>query len=57
VRYATKASTHQGPRSSTVCAPALLTNNGGDLVAQRKDRYLVPRRGVSPQHTVDQAYG
>ncbi|WHM40016.1 TerD family protein [Streptomyces sp. BPTC-684] len=42
---------------STVCALALLTNNGGDLVVQREARYLVPARGVSPQRTIDQAYG
>ncbi|MBR7675992.1 TerD family protein, partial [Streptomyces daliensis] len=42
---------------STVCALALLTNQGGDLVVQREARYLVPDRGVSPQRTVDQAYG
>ncbi|MEV6548310.1 TerD family protein [Streptomyces sp. NPDC051597] len=42
---------------STVCALALLTNEGGDLVVQREARYLVPARGVSPQRTVDQAYG
>jgi len=42
---------------STVCALALLTNTGGDLLVQREARYLVPRRGVSPQRTVDQAYG
>ncbi|WP_418955623.1 TerD family protein [Streptomyces tritici] len=42
---------------STVCALALLTNHGGDLVVQREARYLVPARGVSPQRTVDQAYG
>ncbi|WP_406859251.1 TerD family protein [Streptomyces sp. HUAS MG47] len=42
---------------STVCALALLTNTGGDLVVQREARYLVPARGVSPQRTVDQAYG
>lgn len=42
---------------STVCALALLTNNGGDLVVQREARYLVPARGVSPQRTVDHAYG
>ncbi|MCX4552625.1 MULTISPECIES: TerD family protein [unclassified Streptomyces] len=42
---------------STVCALALLTNDGGDLVVQREARYLVPARGVSPQRTVDQAYG
>ncbi|MEV6792947.1 TerD family protein [Streptomyces sp. NPDC051320] len=42
---------------STVCALALITNNGGDLVVQREARYLVPDRRVSPQRTVDQAYG
>ncbi|MEW2390723.1 TerD family protein [Streptomyces venezuelae] len=42
---------------STVCALALITNNGGDLVVQREARYLVPDRGVSPQRTMDHAYG
>lgn len=42
---------------STVCALALITNNGGDLVVQREARYLVPERGVSPQRTMDRAYG
>ncbi|MFI1354301.1 TerD family protein [Streptomyces sp. NPDC020898] len=42
---------------STVCALALITNNGGDLIVQREARYLVPDRGVSPQRTVDHAYG
>ncbi|MFF3906652.1 TerD family protein [Streptomyces sp. NPDC001848] len=42
---------------STVCALALLTNSGGDLIVQREARYLVPERGVSPQRTVDRAYG
>lgn len=42
---------------STVCALALLTNTGGDLTVQREARYLVPQRGVSPQRTIDQAYG
>ncbi|MEV3859195.1 TerD family protein [Streptomyces sp. NPDC050095] len=42
---------------STVCALALITNNGGDLTVQREARYLVPDRGVSPQRTVDQVYG
>ncbi|ATL25855.1 Tellurium resistance protein TerA [Streptomyces formicae] len=42
---------------STVCALALLTNDGGDLVVQREARYLVPDRGVSPQRTIDHAYG
>ncbi|MGW0081002.1 TerD family protein [Streptomyces sp. NPDC003393] len=42
---------------STVCALALITHTGGGLVVQREARYLVPARGVSPQRTVDQAYG
>ncbi|WP_256255088.1 TerD family protein [Streptomyces sp. cf124] len=42
---------------STVCALALITNQGGDLIVQREARYLVPERGVSPQRTVDYAYG
>lgn len=42
---------------STVCALALLTNHGGDLTVQREARYLVPQRGVSPQRTIDYAYG
>lgn len=42
---------------STVCALALLTNTGGDFTVQREARYLVPQRGVSPQRTIDQAYG
>jgi tellurite resistance protein TerA len=42
---------------STVCALVLITNNGGDLVVQREARYLIPERGVSPQRTVDYAYG
>ncbi|MEW2133750.1 TerD family protein [Streptomyces sp. NPDC005435] len=42
---------------STVCALALLTNQGGDLVVRREARYLVPERGTSPQRTVDRAYG
>ncbi|NEC29451.1 Tellurium resistance, partial [Streptomyces sp. SID8111] len=43
---------------STVCALALITSTGdGDLVVQREARYLVPERGVSPQRTVDYAYG
>ncbi|WP_330341551.1 TerD family protein [Streptomyces sp. NBC_00557] len=41
---------------STVCALALITNTGGDLLVQREARYLVPQRGVSPQRTVDRAY-
>ncbi|MFL5994716.1 MAG: TerD family protein [Streptomyces sp.] len=42
---------------STVCALAMITNTGDDLVVQREARYLVPDRGVSPQRTVDQVYG
>ncbi|MET7900804.1 TerD family protein [Streptomyces sp. NPDC005355] len=42
---------------SPVCALALITNTGGDLVVQREARYLVPERGVSPQRTLDYAYG
>jgi tellurite resistance protein TerA len=42
---------------STVCALALITHTGGDLVVRREARYLVPERGVSPQRTVDHAYG
>ncbi|MEV6196375.1 TerD family protein [Streptomyces sp. NPDC051920] len=42
---------------STVCALALITGNGTDLVVQREARYLIPARGVSPQRTVDHAYG
>ncbi len=42
---------------STVCALALITNSGGDLVVRREARYLVPERGVSPQRTIDHAYG
>lgn len=42
---------------SLVCALALITNTGGDLIVQREARYLVPGRGVSPQRTVDHAYG
>ncbi|MGW0188356.1 TerD family protein [Streptomyces sp. NPDC003362] len=42
---------------SPVCALALITNTGGDLIVQREARYLIPERGVSPQRTVDHAYG
>ena len=42
---------------STVCALALITNTGTDLTVQREARYLVPERGVSPQRTIDYAYG
>ncbi|MFJ5226717.1 TerD family protein [Streptomyces sp. NPDC088400] len=43
--------------ASTVCSLALITNTGSDLVVQREARFLVPDRGVSPQRTVDYAYG
>ncbi|WP_251069538.1 TerD family protein [Streptomyces sp. ISL-96] len=42
---------------STVAALALITNEGGDLTVRREARYLVPERGVSPQRTIDYAYG
>ncbi|MFF7154426.1 TerD family protein [Streptomyces sp. NPDC008139] len=42
---------------SNVCALALLVREGDDLVVRREARYLVPRRGVSPQRTTDYAYG
>lgn len=42
---------------STVCALALLTRDGAELVVRREARYLLPRPGVSPQRTVDYAYG
>ncbi|GHH05846.1 hypothetical protein Srubr_05590 [Streptomyces rubradiris] len=43
--------------ASPVCALALITNTGDDLIVQREVRYLVPERGTSPQRTVDHAYG
>lgn len=42
---------------STVCALALITHDGTGLVVRREARYLVPDRGVSPQRTLDRAYG
>ena len=42
---------------ATVCALALLARDGPDLVVRREARFLVPRQGVSPQRTVDYAYG
>lgn len=42
---------------ATVCALALIENTGRELVVRREARYLVPARGVSPQRTIDQAYG
>ncbi|RAJ56122.1 tellurite resistance protein TerA [Streptomyces sp. Amel2xB2] len=43
--------------ASDVCALALITNEGGDLVVHREARYLVTQPGSSPQRTVDAAYG
>ncbi|WP_274555198.1 TerD family protein [Streptomyces spiramyceticus] len=42
---------------STVASLALITNEDGDLTVRREARYLVPERGVSPQRTIDYAYG
>ncbi|MCA1220831.1 TerD family protein, partial [Streptomyces sp. 8L] len=42
---------------SRVCALALITHTGSDLVVQREARFLAPERGVSPQRAVDRAYG
>jgi len=42
---------------SRVCALALITNQGGDLVVQRESRYLPPQPGISMQQTADMAYG
>ncbi|MDT0343775.1 TerD family protein [Streptomyces litchfieldiae] len=42
---------------SPVCALAMLTNENGALTVHREARYLIPERGVSPQRTVDYAYG
>lgn len=42
---------------STVCALALITHDRGELLVRREARYLVTAPGVSPQRTVDQAYG
>ncbi|WP_031016064.1 TerD family protein [Streptomyces rimosus] len=42
---------------SNVCALALITHTGSELVVQRESRFLVPAPGVSPQRTVDEAYG
>ncbi|CAM5404288.1 TerD domain-containing protein [Streptomyces californicus] len=41
---------------STVCALALITNDGGELTVRREARYLVPNRR-QPQRTIDAAYG
>jgi tellurite resistance protein TerA len=42
---------------SNVCALATITNVNGELIVQRESRFLVPDRGVSPQRTIDYAYG
>ena len=42
---------------AAVCVLALLTHDGADLVVRREARYLVPPAGISPQRTVDYAYG
>ncbi|KRV48275.1 Tellurium resistance [Wenjunlia vitaminophila] len=42
---------------SNVCALAQITNVNGELIVQRESRFLVPERGVSPQRTIDYAYG
>ncbi|MGW1377417.1 TerD family protein [Streptomyces sp. NPDC002446] len=42
---------------SNVCALALISHTGSELVVQREARYLVPEPGISPQRTVDYAYG
>ncbi|MFF5859736.1 TerD family protein [Streptomyces sp. NPDC012751] len=43
--------------ASPVCALALITHTGDDLVVRREARYLVPEPGTSPQRAVDRAYG
>jgi tellurite resistance protein TerA len=42
---------------SNVCALATITNVNGELIVQRESRFLVPDRGISPQRTIDYAYG
>jgi tellurite resistance protein TerA len=42
---------------STACALLLLTREGDALRVRREARYLAVREGVSPQRTVDYAYG
>ncbi|WP_107415659.1 Tellurium resistance [Actinacidiphila paucisporea] len=46
-----------GDPASTVCALLLLTPEGDALRVRREARHLAVRRGVSPQRTVDYAYG
>ncbi|MFF2023879.1 TerD family protein [Streptomyces sp. NPDC058171] len=43
--------------TAPVCALALLTQEGGDLVVRREARYLVPEPGIGIQRAVDHAYG
>jgi uncharacterized protein involved in tellurium resistance len=42
---------------ATACALALITRDGPDLVVRREARYLPVRAGLSPQRTLDYAYG
>ncbi|GAB2614798.1 hypothetical protein GCM10027168_54250 [Streptomyces capparidis] len=42
---------------SQVCALAQITNVNGELIVQRESRFFIPERGVSPQRTIDYAYG
>jgi tellurite resistance protein TerA len=46
-----------GGFESTACALLLLTREGDALRVRREARYLAVRQGVSPQRTVDYAYG
>ncbi|WUH95052.1 TerD family protein [Streptomyces sp. NBC_00433] len=46
-----------GSPASTVCALLLLTPEGDALRVRREARHLAVRHGVSPQRTVDYAYG
>lgn len=46
-----------GGVESTACALLLLTGEGDALRVRREARHLAVRRGVSPQRTVDYAYG
>jgi tellurite resistance protein TerA len=46
-----------GGVESTACALLLLTREGDALRVRREARHLAVRRGVSPQRTVDYAYG
>ncbi|MFC7217685.1 TerD family protein [Streptomyces polyrhachis] len=42
---------------SRVCALALITNTGSELMVQRESRYLIVPNGMGPNGTIDQAYG